>query len=523
MNVATKLGSKQFTLLEESPTDASEELRALHTPELVIALCGPIGSPLHEVAASAEDMLISKFGYTKVEIIRLSTFISAYAVKNRTPIAESGVDRFKDLIKLGNEMRDAQGKEILAKLAINRIATTRAALAEDQSADAEKGSISPLKAATRPIRVAHIIDSIKNQSELEILRLVYGELLYTVGVYAPVSLREATLKKQMSDVEMSALIDRDSGEEKESGQTVRQTFPFSDYFLRIESRTTSEIEERVERFLTLILASKPLTPSVHEMAMYAAASAAAHSACLSRQVGATVTTADGTLIASGWNDVPRYGGGLYISADDANLDLRCWNRDGGKCVNDEEKDGLAQRVSKILLEEGLVEASKVESVTRHLRQSTGLKDLIEFSRAIHAEMHALLRALPLGGEQVKGGRIYVTTYPCHSCARHIIAAGIKDVYFIEPYRKSLAVKLHDDAMTEDETEQGKVILRQYDGVAPRRFLALYKTNTDRKKDGKLIRANPQLTKPAVKFSLEAIPRLEAMVVERLDLAQFSTR
>jgi hypothetical protein len=36
-------------------------------------------------------------------------------------------------------MRDAHGKEILAKLAINRIATTRAALAEDQSADAEKG------------------------------------------------------------------------------------------------------------------------------------------------------------------------------------------------------------------------------------------------------------------------------------------------------------------------------------------------------------------------------------------------
>lgn len=404
MNVAAKTSGKQFSLIEESPTDAAEELRSLHTPELVIALCGPIGSPLHEVATTTEDMLTSKFGYTKVEIIRLSSFIAAYASKHHTPIAESGVERFKALIKLGNNMRDTHGKEILAKLAISRIATTRAALAEEQTSAAEEGTVSQLKAATRPIRVAHIIDSIKNQSELEILRLVYGELLYTLGVYAPISSREATLKKQMSDVDVSALMDRDSGEEKENGQTVRQTFPFSDYVLRIESRTTSEIEERVERFLTLVLASKPLTPSVHEMAMYAAASAAAHSACLSRQVGAAVTTADGTLIASGWNDVPRYGGGLYISADDTNLDLRCWNRDGGKCVNDEEKDGLAERVSKILLEEGLVDTSKVESVTKHLRQSTGLKDLIEFSRAIHAEMHAILRALPLGGEQIKGRR-----------------------------------------------------------------------------------------------------------------------
>ncbi|MRW90133.1 hypothetical protein GJ699_09075 [Duganella sp. FT80W] len=271
MNVAAKVGGKQFTLLEEAPTDAAEELRSLHTPELVIALCGPIGSPLHEVAASTEEMLTSKFGYTKVEIIRLSDFISTYASKRRTPIAGSGVDRFKDLIKLGNDMRDAHGKEILAKLAISRIATTRAALAEEQTSDANEGKIPQLKAVTRPLRVAHIIDSIKNQSELEILRLVYGELLYTVGVYTPVSSREATLKKQMSDVDVSELIDRDSGEEKESGQTVRQTFPFSDYFLRLESRTTSEIEERVERFLTLVLASKPLTPSVHEMAMYAAA------------------------------------------------------------------------------------------------------------------------------------------------------------------------------------------------------------------------------------------------------------
>lgn len=516
MTATSKKDRRQFSLIENSDVDAADELRSLHTPELVIALCGPIGSPLHEVAACLQEKLTTKFGYAQVELIRLSDFISSYAKKKNDLIPANGVDRIKKLIQAGNSMRDEHGKEILAKLAINKIAQTRAAVTEPDNEGDEEGAVSKLKDRTRPIRVAHIIDSIKNQSELEILRLVYGDLLYTIGVYAPISSREATLKKMMTDVDVSALIDRDSGEELENGQTVRQTFPFADYFLRIESRTNSEVDERVERFLNLVLASKPVTPSIHEMAMYAAASAAGHSACLSRQVGAAVTSADGSLIATGWNDVPKYGGGLYTSTEEVNQDLRCWNRDGGKCFNDEEKDGLAQRVSDFLLNEQLIDAHRAEEVTKRLRKNTGLKDLIEFSRAIHAEMHAILRALELGGGQVRGGKIYVTTYPCHSCARHIIAAGISDVYFIEPYRKSLAIKLHDDAMTEDELAQGKVILRQYDGVAPRRFLALYKMNADRKKDGKLVRHKPQATQPVVKLSLEAIPRLEAMVVLKLE-------
>lgn len=518
MNIAARKESgKQLKLIDSRDEDAADELKALHTPELVIALCGPIGSPLHEVATNIEDLLTSKFGYLKAETIRLSDFISSYAETKQINVPAGEFERLQKMIELGNEMRGAYGTEILAKLAIKKIFSARAShIPEGDGAGEDAEKVSPLKAATKPIRVAHIIDSIKNQSELEILKLVYGDLLYTIGVYAPLSLREARLKKDMSDTQVSQLIDRDSGEELENGQTVRQTFPFADYFLRIENRTASEITERVERFLTLVLASKPLTPTVHEMAMYAAASAAGHSACLSRQVGACVTSANGDILATGWNDVPKFGGGLYISKECSNGDLRCWNKDGGKCFNDEEKDFLAARVTKMLIKEGFVSEAQREDVTESLRHDSGLKDLIEFSRAIHAEMHAILRSLRLGGAQIQGGRIYVTTYPCHSCARHIIAAGIKEVFFIEPYRKSLAVKLHDDAMSEDEKDQNKVILRQYDGVAPRRFMALFKANTDRKKRGKLIKAKPSAAMPVIKLSLEAIPRLEAMVVDGLE-------
>jgi deoxycytidylate deaminase len=53
-------------------------------------------------------------------------------------------------------------------------------------------------------------------------------------------------------------------------------------------------------------------------------------------------------------------------------------------------------------------------------------------------MHAILGASRVAGERILGGKIFVTTYPCHSCARHIIASGISEVYFIEPYRKKLS-------------------------------------------------------------------------------------
>ena len=91
------------------------------------------------------------------------------------------------------------------------------------------------------------------------------------------------------------------------------------------------------------------------------------------------------------------------------------------------------------------------------------KSLIEFSRSVHAEMHAIINAGKLNGEKIRGGTLFCTTYPCHNCARHIIAAGIEKVYYIEPYIKSKAPELHDDSITEIENEHNKVQILLFDG------------------------------------------------------------
>jgi deoxycytidylate deaminase len=485
----------------------TQKIESTHTDEIVIALCGPIGSPLHDVAEKFKEVLIGTFQYEKCEIIRLSKFIEKHMELQGT---KKGYSRIEELIDKGNELRRMHGANILAELAVNEIRVEREKFKKASGADRYE-----------PRRICHIIDSIKNQHELDLLRTVYRDMLYVVGVFSPLELRVSNLqKKSLTDPEIYKLIDRDSGEEQENGQTVRDTFPHSDFFLRFNRGTDAQVTRRVERYLHLMLGTKILTPTAAESAMYAAASAAGNSACLSRQVGAAVTDVTGQVLATGWNDVPRAGGGLYMSEtsiESDEHDKRCWNRDGGKCFNDEEKDILANAVATYLVDQEIISEEQRLKTATTIAATSKLRGLIEFSRSIHAEMHAILSAARTNGSKIEGGKIFITTYPCHSCARHIIAAGIKEVFYIEPYRKSLAMKLHDDALTENGSAgQGFVKILQYDGVAPSKYLALFKMKNDaRKKHGKMIKIVAKDAKPRLEKSLEALPALEGIVVKSL--------
>lgn len=52
----------------------------------------------------------------------------------------------------------------------------------------------------------------------------------------------------------------------------------------------------------------------------------------------------------------------------------------------------------------------------------------EDCRAIHSEIDAICYAAR-AGISVEGAEIYVTRYPCESCAKAIIASGIRQVYY----------------------------------------------------------------------------------------------
>lgn len=481
------------------------EVQSTHTAELVIALCGPIGGPLHVVAKILKRLLVEQFAY-ECEIIRLSEIIEKRA--GDVPNAPR-FERIKSLIEKGNDIRREHGSCVLADLAIAKIAKHR---------ERYKGAKGSRK--YEPRRVCHILDSIKNQEELEALRLVYRDMLYFIGVFSPMPLRERSLEQQgMSLAQVYQLIDRDSGEEIEHGQTVRNTFPHADFFLRIDSDNEKPAEEKLKRFLNIIFATEVITPTAAETAMHAAASAGGNSACLSRQVGAAITDSKGELLAVGWNDVPKFGGGLYQFHPDTDPrhDHRCMHRGEGTCSNDMKKDELSRDIAKELAEAEVINPNDVAKVGTIIRKSK-IKDLIEFSRSVHAEMHAIILGSQLAGSRVRGGKLFCTTYPCHSCARHIILSGISEVYYIEPYRKSLATRLHDDAITEIESETDKVRILPFDGVAPERYLDLFRMNGDSRKlgsSGVMKTTNKKTAVPKCAVTLESLPALEALVVQRL--------
>lgn len=67
-------------------------------------------------------------------------------------------------------------------------------------------------------------------------------------------------------------------------------------------------------------------------------------------------------------------------------------------------------------------------------------EYIEYSTAIHAEAGAIANAARKG-IPLQGASIYVTTFPCPNCARSIIEAGIKTVYYCETYSKMDAIEI----------------------------------------------------------------------------------
>ena len=101
------------------------------------------------------------------------------------------------------------------------------------------------------------------------------------------------------------------------------------------------------------------------------------------------------------------------------------------------------------------------------------------------------------GISTKGCSMYMTTFPCHNCAKHIIAAGIKKVVYIEPYPKSKALDFYKNQISQNEQDQNdKVVFSAFKGVGPHRFVDLFSmqsirwySRTRKKKDGYIVQWN----------------------------------
>ena len=142
--------------------------------------------------------------------------------------------------------------------------------------------------------------------------------------------------------------------------------------------------------------SKCERPSWDEYFTSIASLVSTRSNCESRKVGAVITV-DNQIISTGYNGAPK---GLHHCID------------AGGCLR---------------------KLNKIESGTRQ-----------EICRAVHAEQNAIISAA-VKGVSIKGGTLYVNTYPCSICARMIINAEIKRIVYDSDYSDPLTKELLDES------------------------------------------------------------------------------
>jgi len=69
---------------------------------------------------------------------------------------------------------------------------------------------------------------------------------------------------------------------------------------------------------------------------------------------------------------------------------------------------------------------------------------IEICRGIHAEQNALVQAA-FFGLPVAGATLYATHYPCITCAKMLINAGVKEIVVSKSYPDNLSHKILKEA------------------------------------------------------------------------------
>lgn len=505
------------SLLPEKDAGPSNLFRSRESAELVIAMSGPLGCGI-ETAMTAAQAVLEEAGYS-VTKVKLSEYIEEQLTKHRVSSEPKeglgdAAARYWRLQDGGNALRKLSSEnELLAEWATTEIAFTRT------SDIREKGDPESIDKHV-PKKRAFLLDQLKHPAEVHLLRAVYRNLFFLIGVLSVEGRRRDRLKeKGMTLEEVSLLMERDRNEPDESGQHLDKTLELADFFIRNDRPNREALKTQIKRFVDLMHGMNGVSPTSQEFGMYVAYASSLGSACLSRQVGAAILDIDGNVLGTGCNDVPRSGGGLY-TAEAGSDDARCVNQEGQRCWNDWHKAQLRAEIVKTLCDTEGMQKEAATKVADAVYARSRIKDLIEFSRAVHAEMDAIISVARKGIRGLVGATLYTTTFPCHSCARHIVASGVTKVIYVQPYERSLAISLHGDSITLESEgaprtpgDRQKMEFVHFEGVAPRRYISMFLPPGERKKDGiAVLTSLPDRRKAAPEY-LDSYRDFEAKVLQ----------
>lgn len=272
-----------------------------------------------------------------------------------------------------------------------------------------------------------------------------------------------------------------------------KSFSFLNTDLTIVLKNESSCERHLRRFVELLFGNPFHPPDPDEQAMMHAYVARLASSDLSRQVGAALYNKEGCLISTGYNDVPKAGGGFYTNEIPKDRDARDFRlrRNSSHDAKQEIYEQILMYLrdqKNISIPDTFLEEMTLKKMLIELKEHTSFMDILEYSRNVHAEMSCLMNALRMG-QSVVGGTLYTTTFPCHKCAKHLVAAGIKKVVYLDRFEKSRAFDLFDDSLMTDgdgvHQNRDKVLFTPFMGITPRRYV-LFEANQRERETGEMV-------------------------------------
>lgn len=482
--------------------------------ELVIGIVAPSGTDTRRIVDILRDR-IKRCGYT-TEVLKLSEYLEKLAPKG-TIDTSSPFNRLWSLMEAGDAFREKIKRgDALSLMAVSQIFLGR---------NVDQGSKCEEKPRISRPKTAYILNSLKHPDEVVALRRIYGDGFVLLGAFtsAEKRLRNLIEIRGIPKEQSIQLIKRDEDENRPSGlgQKTRDAFHLADAF--VDANNCEKLEAQLQRIIDIFFGDFHKTPVLDEYAMFVAFATSFRSGDLSRQVGAVVVSENGEIVSVGCNDVPKYGGGLYTS--DCDPDHRDYRM--GKDSNIERKNEIYDRIVSLVKEKltnerngdsTMINESVLRKEVVDYFKGTTLANITEFGRTVHAEMEAIV-SCARKGISVQKGTLYTTTFPCHNCARHIIAAGIHRVVYVEPYPKSQAGILHEDAIDLEGNSENKVVFEPFVGIGSRRFMDLFSMGLssgyriERKDDGtgSILNWSPEEGKLRV-------PLLPTTYIEREELA-----
>lgn len=490
--------------------------------ELVFALAGPVGADLQEISRTLADAL--KKSEYPVEEIHAAALVRQIAARRTLTRADGSSIALREKTEEQRIASYMDAANAIRRMTSDPAAVASAAMAEIRGRRKRHGGI--------PARRAYIVRSLKRPEEVHLLRRVYGPGFFLVGVNVTRPARVESLAKRIAKshnetpaspnfarhlVEAEALAKRDEDEATDDyGQRLREVFQLCDLFVSPDD--TSALFAQIDRFVRLILGDLSETPWADEQFMFQAFAASLSSGALGRQVGAVLVSPHREVLGIGWNDVPKAGGGLYRAGEE--YDRRDIHED-----RDSVNVHAEQIIGEILDLAAAEGWPKVDNAGDVFRKSR-VMSLLEFGRTTHAEMEAVLAAARVG-VSTRDASLYTTTFPCHQCARLIVAAGIRRVVYIEPYPKSRALELHRDAIWAYDDiaapHPAAVRLEPFLGIAPHRYVDLFSVTSangiprDRKMkaSGERIRWNASTSLPKIEMLPLSYLDLEAKALYQL--------